>query len=97
VFPDLLDNLPHLPTQLYESAFTLLLVPGLLWSLKRKKFDGQVFWTYVGSYSVFRFCLEFLRGDAQRGTLISNVLSPAQWISLAGLALALWFLAKLKK
>lgn len=35
---------------------------------------------YLAAYSVLRFCLEFLRGDAERG--FWGVLSTSQWVSL---------------
>jgi phosphatidylglycerol:prolipoprotein diacylglycerol transferase len=41
---------------------------GVLWAFrKRIKVEGQLFWTYVLSYSVIRFIIEFYRGDTQRG------------------------------
>jgi phosphatidylglycerol:prolipoprotein diacylglycerol transferase len=82
VFPALQDNIPRLPTMLYESAFCLLLALFLAWFWRRKAYAGQVFWLYVLLYAVWRFGIEFLRGDAERGTLISDALSPSQWISL---------------
>ena len=91
VFPAIGDNIPHLPTQLYESGFCLMLAAFLTWFWKRKAYAGQVFWLYVALYAVWRFGIEFLRGDAERGVLVSAALSPSQWISLvaAGAALAM--------
>lgn len=90
VFPVLMDNLPRFPTQLYETVLVSLLAV-FLWRFKGKRsYKGQVFVLYLGIYGVFRFMLEFLRGDAERGELISQVLSPAQWTSIASVAIALW-------
>ncbi len=91
VFPAIGDGQPHLPTQLYEAGFTLALALFLVWFKKRRHYAGQVFWAYVALYATGRFFLEFLRGDAERGVLFSPFLSPGQWISLAGLLLALGF------
>ncbi len=93
VFPAIGDGLPHLPVMLYEAAFLLVLSGFLVFLWHRKRFDGQVFWVYVLAYASWRFCIEFLRGDPERGTLISSALSPSQWISLLGLvfgAFLLW-------
>lgn len=88
VFPVLGDNLPRLPTQLYEGAFCLVLSLSLYRFWGRKRYAGQVFWIYALAYSVWRFGIEFLRGDPERGTLVSNALSPSQWISLVGMAVS---------
>ena len=80
------DELFLHPTQLYES-FTMLAVFGLLvWLHRRKKFDGQILIAYGIIYSIFRFLIEFLRDDPQRGDLFglfaATGLSPSQVISL---------------
>jgi phosphatidylglycerol:prolipoprotein diacylglycerol transferase len=97
VFPSVADGEPHLPVMLYEAAFCLALGVYLAWYWRRKSYDGQVFWSYVLLYAIWRFFIEFLRGDAERGTLFSAALSPSQWISLAGLGLALAALARLPR
>jgi phosphatidylglycerol:prolipoprotein diacylglycerol transferase len=97
VFPSIGDGLPHLPVMLYEAAFLLLLSGFLTFLWHRRRFDGQVFWVYVLSYASWRFAIEFLRGDAERGVLFSDVLSPSQWISLGAAALALIILARFSK
>ncbi|HTB33648.1 MAG TPA: prolipoprotein diacylglyceryl transferase [bacterium] len=97
IFPGIGDNIPHLPTMLYEAAFCLLLAGFLAWLWPRKRYAGQVFAAYVLLYAAWRFGIEFLRGDPERGTLISSALSPSQWISLLGLAaggVMLWRLPK---
>ncbi len=93
VFPALGDNIPHLPTELYEAGFCLVLAAFLVWRWGRRAFVGEVFWLYVLLYSVWRFGIEFVRGDAERGVLISPLLSPSQWISLGTAAAgAAWLL-----
>lgn len=89
VFPGIGDNLPHLPVQLYEAAFVLVLAGFLTWHKFRRQYPGQVFVFYILFYSVGRFVLESQRGDVERGVLISKSLSPGQWISIAGFFFAL--------
>ncbi len=93
IFPEVADGLPHLPVQLYEAGFALLLAYALYQLKKHRSFAGQIFWLYVLAYGLGRFALEYFRGDFERGILISNALSPSQWISLAGVV---WALAMLR-
>jgi len=74
------DLLLH-PTQLYESAGELLNFFILFALMKHKKFDGQLFLTYLVLYSVLRFIVEFFRGDIERGFILNSI-SIAQGISL---------------
>ena len=73
------------PTQLYESFTAFLIFGFLMWQFSRKRYDGQVFLTYVGLYAVARFFLEFLRGDEDRGFVFSHFLSTSQFIALLAL------------
>lgn len=52
------------PTFLYESLWNIAVLSFLLWLIGRKKFDSQVFWTYVLAYGVGRFWIEGLRTDS---------------------------------
>ncbi|MDA2932993.1 prolipoprotein diacylglyceryl transferase [Acidobacteria bacterium AH-259-D05] len=70
------------PTQLYESGTTFLLLWILLWIYKRRRFSGQVFFSYLMLYGIARFALEFFRGDLGRGFLFGGLLSTSQFISL---------------
>ena len=70
------------PTQLYQAGANLALF-GLLWlSLRRKRFDGQVFILYLVGYAASRFLIEFFRGDAVRGFVFDGALSTSQFIGL---------------
>lgn len=76
---------PHLfypvhPTQLYEAAFLFLLFGVCSYLLLKKKFQHNMS-LYLVAYGIFRFCLEFLRGDA-RGELVAGI-SPSQFWSIA--------------
>lgn len=65
------------PTQLYESAFVLILFSYLFLSKSKNKF-----FIYLFSYSIFRFFIEFIRAD-NRGELFNqNAFTPSQFISI---------------
>lgn len=70
------------PTQLFESAVELGNFFLLSWMLKRKKFDGQVFASFLILYGIARFFLEFLRDDPGRGEVFGGVMSGTQLISV---------------
>jgi phosphatidylglycerol:prolipoprotein diacylglycerol transferase len=75
-----------LPTQIFESALSLGIAAFcLLYVHGRKRYDGQVFTTFLALYALGRFALEFLRAD-DRGGLAS--LSTSQLIGLALVAVA---------
>jgi phosphatidylglycerol:prolipoprotein diacylglycerol transferase len=82
---------PVHPTEIYDALLNFGLYLFLAWLFRRKKFDGQIFATYLLCYAVTRSVVEYFRGD------YSNLhyhlgLTPAQWISIpifiAGLSLA---------
>jgi len=87
-------NVPLEPTQLMESAVELANFIFLMWLLKRRTFDGQVFGAFMFIYGVARFFLEFLRDDPGRGSVFGGAMSGTQLISI-GLVLAggfIWWL-----
>jgi phosphatidylglycerol---prolipoprotein diacylglyceryl transferase len=67
------------PAQMYESAMNLAFFAGLTWLHRRRRFDGQVFATYLLGYAVIRSIAEWYRGDY---SVISNpaagVFTPGQ-------------------
>ena len=82
------------PTQLFESAAELGIFLLLTWMFKRKKFDGQIFGSYLFLYGIARFFLEFLRDDPGRGSVFGDVMSGTQLIAI-GLVLTgglIWYL-----
>ncbi|NLC89965.1 MAG: prolipoprotein diacylglyceryl transferase [Clostridiaceae bacterium] len=82
-------DVPLVPTQLIESAFCLLLAVVLYLILRRKPRPGLVTSLYLVAYSIFRFVIEFWRGDVLRGFI--GPFSLSQWISLTiVLALAIY-------
>ena len=52
------------PTFLYESCWNLALLIFMLWYRKRKKYDGEVFFIYLGGYGLGRMIIEGLRTDS---------------------------------
>ena len=85
-----------IPTQLIESIFLFILFTALLLVLLLTKFK-YTFLIYLGTYSIFRFVIEFFRGD-ERGKAFT--LSPSQiWciIFLIGLVPLYFLLRKIFK
>jgi phosphatidylglycerol---prolipoprotein diacylglyceryl transferase len=82
--PDALQSYPVHPTQIYEVFAGLALFVGTLLLWRRRSFQGQVFLGLVVGYGIWRFFLEYLRDDPERGSafgfstsqLISMVLVP---------------------
>ena len=88
---------PLHPTQLYEAAANLIIFVILWMALRRKRFDGHVFILYLFMYSIVRFLVEFLRGDADRGFLFDGKLSTSQAISLVLVIFASGLYISIKK
>jgi phosphatidylglycerol:prolipoprotein diacylglycerol transferase len=87
-------NKPLEPTQLFESAVEFANFFFLMWLLKRRKFDGQVFGAFLFIYGIARFFLEYLRDDPGRGSVFGGAMTGTQLIAI-GLVLAggfIWFL-----
>ncbi len=70
------------PTQLIEAAAEFFNFALLMWLLKRKKFDGQVFASFMILYGIERYFIEFLRGDPGRGEVFGGLMSGTQLISI---------------
>jgi phosphatidylglycerol:prolipoprotein diacylglycerol transferase len=82
---------PVHPTEIYDAFLNLVLYLFLAWLFRRKKFDGQIFATYLIVYAVFRSIAEYFRGDYPTDHVHAG-LTSAQLVSVpifvAGLALA---------
>ncbi len=76
-----LSSLAVHPTQIYESVAGLFLFIFATWLLVHRKFRGQVFVTVAGLYGLWRFLIEYLRDDPERGFAFG--FSTSQLISLA--------------
>jgi len=80
-------SLPVHPTQVYESLLNLALYGGLAWLYRRKKFDGQIFATYLVCYAVLRSFVEIFRGDyPEYQRHLGGWVTPAHLVSVAILA-----------
>jgi phosphatidylglycerol---prolipoprotein diacylglyceryl transferase len=75
-------NIPLEPTQLFEAAVEFANFLFLMWLLKRRKFDGQVFASFLMLYGIARFFLEYLRDDPGRGTVFGGAMSGTQLIAI---------------
>ena len=90
-------NIPLHATQLYESFVEFAIFGFLIYLSSRKKFDGQIFWSYVALYSSARFIIEFYRGDLQRGLAFGGTVSTSQIIAVVLLVLAVFSLVVLRR
>ena len=84
------------PTQIYSVVSNLILFFILLRLQKNKKFDGLIFLSYIMLYSLFRFCIEFFRGDF-RGDFFFEFISMSQGIGLLVFLVALILLIKFSR
>lgn len=79
------------PTFLYESLWNLGLLVFMLWYRKRKKFDGEVFYIYLGGYGFGRAMIEGLRTDSLlipgTGIAISQMIGIACFLVSVGMIL----------
>lgn len=82
-------SLPVHPTQLYESVAGLTMVAMCLFVWQRRQFHGQVLFVLTAVYGIWRFLIEFVRDDPERGELFG--FSTSQLISLALVPLAAFF------
>ena len=81
------------PTQIYDSLLNLVLYIVLAWMFRRRKFDGQVFASYLMLYAVTRSFVEMFRGDYPPDHIHSG-LTSAHLVSIgifaAGVVLFFW-------
>ncbi len=86
-------SLPVHPTQLYAVAAGGLICIILLGIDHRHDLKkGSLLAFFFVFYGLFRFAIEFIRGDADRGIFCG--LSTSQWLALATLVAAGWFLSR---
>lgn len=91
------NGIPRFPVQLAEALLNLALFLLLYYCLKKEKVKNKLLAVYFSLYPVYRFGLEFLRGDEYRGFV--GIFSTSQFISLlllAGVGV-FWLLSARKK
>lgn len=91
-FPDLEKKV--YPTQLFEAFFLLLLFIVLFYLAMKINFEYN-FTIYLISYGIFRFLIEFLRGDERGFTILG--LSPSQYISILFVIAGIIYFIVMKK
>ncbi len=84
------------PTQIYESLLNFALYVALAWLYRRKKFDGQIFATYLICYALLRAFVETFRGDYPVYYL-GGMATPAQLVSVGILITGLLLFWKLPR
>lgn len=79
-----------LPVQLIESCFNFLLFAALLIVLRRApRLKGRLTDLYLLCYAVFRFVIEFFRGDIIRGGI-----GPLSFSQLVSIGILIWLTAR---
>ncbi len=73
-------GVPRFPVQLLEACCLLILFGILLYIFFKKPNSYATTVGYIIGYGILRFCLEFLRGDKERGGFLG--VSTSQWISI---------------
>jgi phosphatidylglycerol:prolipoprotein diacylglycerol transferase len=87
--------LPVLPTQLFEAAAAFAVAAFLvLWLVRRRQYEGQVFVVGLALYAAARIAIEFFRADPRGGLL---GVSTSQLVGLAVLGGALWLHRRLRR
>lgn len=85
IFPQTGTGLPHHPVQIYAALINLGLAGLLALALYRPHHPGQIIALYAGSYSLYRFLVEFLRSGVTAQVMALG-LTEAQWFSLLAMA-----------
>ncbi|MBN3032966.1 MAG: prolipoprotein diacylglyceryl transferase [Candidatus Saganbacteria bacterium] len=74
------------PTQLYASLSMLFAFLALVWLYRAKKFGGQILFSGLVFYSLYRFVIEFFRFSPLRWL----ALTPSQWLVIPLFVLGIW-------
>ncbi len=92
-------GVPLFPTQLAEAIFNFANFLFLFYLLRKKVKEGKVFSFYILNYSIWRFIIEFFRGDPDRGIIFQNsfTFSIPQLISLIGILFSIFLFSRIKK
>ncbi len=83
-------GVPLHPTQLYDAANEFIIFIILTAIRPARKFEGQIFWTWVGLYAIGRSVVEMYRGDP-RGIYFNGLVSTSQIVAAVALTVAVAF------
>jgi len=83
-----------IPAQMISSVALAIIFLILAEIRRQRKFKGEVFVSYLIIYGIFRFFIEFLRGD-ERGFFL--FFSTSQWLSLIFIGGGIFLFRKLSK
>lgn len=92
---DAAHSLPVHPTQIYESLAGLVLLGATLAMWRMRSFRGQVLLALAMLYGVWRFGIEYVRDDPERGAAFG--FSTSQLISLAIIPVAAFVYHQMRK
>lgn len=87
---------PSHPTQIYSMLASFAIFGILVWIERRRRYGGQVFFSYVALYAVYRFIVEFFRKGITAEVAVLG-LTEAQIASIVmflGAAAFLWICAR---
>jgi len=97
---DVLDRIPNCPqcvpgvamhpSFLYEIAFFVCLFVALMWLRPRVHVPGELFKIFLAAYVVFRFGVEFVRGNH----VVALGLTRSQWFLLVTGPLIAWYFVR---
>ncbi|MBL7686067.1 MAG: prolipoprotein diacylglyceryl transferase [Deltaproteobacteria bacterium] len=90
-------GVPLHASQVYDLLNGLLIFFVLHFIDKKKKFDGQIMWTFLIMYGTIRGLIEFLRGDVDRGVYFGGVISTAQIMGILSVMLGVFMYQYCKK
>jgi len=81
-------GVPLHPTQIYDSLneFSIFLILSALRPYKR--FDGQLWWMWLGLYAIGRSVVEMYRDDP-RGSILGGALTTSQAVAAVALSVSL--------
>ena len=94
IFPG--QTLTRIPIQIYSSLGLVLIFTFLIHLRDKKKYDGFIFFMYCGIYSLFRFFMDYFRGD-DLFSFYQLTLSQLISAGIAALSLVFLWLFSLKK
>ena len=70
------------PTQIINMINAIVMFGFLFFVYKKRKFFGQVGAVFLIYYGISRFCIEFLRGDVDRGVYFGDMVSTGQLVMI---------------